>query len=141
MCHHSIVAKSATAVVYGMTRQLRSRTLKLKTFSSPSPFFHPISNNLCGPRSSRPLSLSSLALFSLFLSFFFSTMSAHAAAAAVLLASSADAFAPSTFQHSPAMLRSAVAPAARTKSVLKLSMDVSAPCPGGRLLSLSLSRT
>jgi hypothetical protein len=68
-------------------------------------------------------------------------MSAHAAAAAVLLASSADAFAPSTFHHSPAMLRSAVAPAARTKSVLKLSMDVSAPCPGGRLLSLSLSRT
>ena len=40
--HRSIVAKSATAVVYGMMSQLRPRILKLNTFSSPSKNFSPL---------------------------------------------------------------------------------------------------
>ena len=48
-----------------------------------------------------------------------------AAAGAILMASSAEAFVPHAFHHSPALLRSTGTPALRATSGLKLSMNVS----------------
>ena len=63
-----------------------------------------------------------LVSFPLFLFSFFRTPWAYAASA-VLIASSADAFAPFAFHHTPSLLRSTVVP--RANGGLKLLMNVS----------------
>ena len=73
-----------------------------------------------------------LVLFPLFLLFFFRTLRAYAASA-ILIASSADAFAPFAFHRTPGLLRSTVVP--RANGGLKLLMNVRAT-PQAQLLAI-----